>query len=161
MNVIVGAHLRDYVTVQANYISNRNDLALFSALVVDGASRFYEQPRTSAQHALVGDVFVYFRKRTSRIRPYLSTGIGVVRLRTARGSAPIDGGFPAPAPGFSSTDLILRSAVGIDVPVGRRWNIRYSFSEHIGPNPISAQLDPPGTRAMMNFQNLVGVFVGF
>jgi hypothetical protein len=43
----------------------------------------------------------------------------------------------------------------------RRWNIRYSFSEHIGINPISTLLDSPSTHVMMSAHNLAAVFVGF
>ena len=62
---------------------------------------------------------------------------------------------------FSSTDLILRVAVGVDVPIGAGWNVRYSFSESLGKNPISDHLDPPGSARLMNFQNLVGVVYRF
>lgn len=161
VNLLLGAHLREFVSVQANYIWNRNDMTLFSALATGESNRFYQQPRTSSQHALVGDVLVYFRERASRVRPYLSGGLGVVRLESARDGTPIDAGLSAPAPSFTSTDIMLRVAVGVDVPVGQGWGIRYSFSESIGPNPISSQLDPPGTRGLMNFQNLVGVIRAF
>ena len=40
------------------------------------------QPRTASQHALVGDLLAYFRERRSAVRPYLSVGLGVVRLET-------------------------------------------------------------------------------
>ena len=100
VNLLLGAHLREFVAVQANYIWNRNDITLFSAVATGGSNRFYQQPRTSSQHALVGDVLVYFRDRASRVRPYLSGGLGVVRLKSARRGTPIDAGLPAPAPGF-------------------------------------------------------------
>jgi hypothetical protein len=35
--------------------------------------------------------------------------------------------------------------------------VRYSFSESVSGNPISAQLSPPGQRNLANFQNLFGV----
>jgi len=161
VNLLLGAHLREFVAVQANYIWNRNDITLFSGLAIDGSNRFYQQPRTSSQHALVGDLLVYFRHRASRIRPYLSGGLGVVRIKSAPRGTPIDAGLPAPAPAFTSTDITLRVAVGVDIPVGRGWGVRYSFSESIGPNPISSQLDPFGTRGLMNVQNLVGVIRAF
>ena len=81
LNLLFGAHLRECVTVQANYIWNRNDLALFSGAT--SGARFYKQPRRSSQHALVGDLMVYFRERASRIRPYLSGGLGIVRFDSA------------------------------------------------------------------------------
>jgi hypothetical protein len=51
----------------------------------------------------------------------------------------------------------LRVAVGLDLTVGRGWSVRYSFSESVSGNPISAQLLPPGQRSLANFQNLFGV----
>ena len=106
-------------------------------------------------------MLVYFRERTSRIRPYLSAGVGIVRFATDEGNALIDGGLMPPLPHFSSTDATLRVAVGADVPVGQRVVVRYSFSENIGANPISRELDPMGMRALMNFQNLVGLLLQF
>ena len=160
-NVFIGAHLREYVTVQANYIWNRNDLTLAAGIASDTDARFYEQPRASSQHAVVGDLLVYFRERASRVRPYLSGGLGIVRFETDGTGAPVDGGLPLPPTHVSSVDVILRVAVGVDVPVGHGWNVRYSFSEGIGPNPISRELDPPGSRGLMNFQNLVGLMRRF
>ena len=161
VNVFIGAHLREYVTVQANYIWNRNDLALSSGVASDTGARFYDQPRASSQHTVVGDLLVYFRERASRIRPYLSGGLGIVRFETDSTGTPVDGGLTLPPAHFSSTDVTLRVAVGVDVPVGPGWNVRYSFSESIGPNPIGRELDPPGSRGLMNFQNLVGVMREF
>ena len=161
LNLLFGAHLREYVTVQANYIWNRNDLALFSGAASGGVARFYDQSRRSSQHAIVGDLLVYFRERASRIRPYLSGGVGIVRFDSASTGTPIDGGAPLPPRTLTSTDATLRVAVGVDVAVGHRWSVRYSFSESIGGNPVSPQLDPPGSRGLMNFQNLVGVIREF
>ena len=161
VNVFVGAHLREYVTVQANYTWNRNDITLASGAASDTGTRFYEQPRASSQHAVVGDLLVYFRERASRIRPYLSGGFGIVRFETDSQDTSVDGGLPLPPIRFTSTDVILRVAIGVDVPVGHGWNVRYSFSESIGPNPISRALDPPGSRGLMNFQNLVGLLRKF
>ena len=80
VNGFAGAHLTDYLTVQANYIWNRNGLTLLSSRAEGGATVFYEQARGSAQHAVVGDLLLYFRGRASRLRPYLSAGGGVVHL---------------------------------------------------------------------------------
>ena len=161
VNAFFGAHLRDYVSVQANYIWNQNDLALFSGVASGTGARFYDQPRASSQHTLVGDLLVYFRERTSGIRPYLSAGLGIVRFESQSQATPIDGGLPSPAARITATHPTLRVAVGVDVPVGGGWNVRYSFSESIGQNPISRELDPPGSRSLMNFQNLVGVLRAF
>ena len=40
--------------------------------------------------------------------------------------------------------------------MGDQWSFRYSFSETITGNPISARLTPPGERNLANFQNLFG-----
>ena len=82
LNVLLGMHVREDVTVQANYIWNRNDLALTSVRSTARGPSFYEQPQTSSQHAIVGDLLVYFREQRSVVRPYLSVGVGVVRLET-------------------------------------------------------------------------------
>ena len=82
LNLFVGLHLSDCVTVQANYVWNRNEVALTSVRANDAGPAFYEQPRTASQHALVGDLLAYFRERRSAVRPYLSVGLGVVRLET-------------------------------------------------------------------------------
>ena len=66
VNVFIGAHLREYVTVQANYIWNRNDLTLASGVASDTGTRFYEQPRASSQHAVVGDLLVHVHGHPQR-----------------------------------------------------------------------------------------------
>ena len=157
LNVLLGMHVREYVTLQANYIWNRNRLALASVRSTDLGPSFYEQPRTSSQHAIVGDLLVYFRERRSVVRPYLSVGMGVVRLETkADGLARTRNAVP-PAETFRATGATLRVAVGMDLTVGRGWSVRYSFSESLSGNPISAQLSPPGQRNLANFQNLFGI----
>ena len=157
VNVFLGAHVREYVSVQANYIRNHNDLRLFSGAGDRSGSRFFEQTRASSQQALVGDVLVYFRERASSVRPYLSAGLGIVRLETRARGTSVDRGLTAPSPATRSSEAVLRVAVGVDVVVVGRLRVRYSFSESIGPNAISRELTPPGTRTLMNFQNLIGV----
>lgn len=152
----------NYVSIQGNYIWNRNRLTLTSTDAVENAVRFYEQTRTSSHHSVFGDVLVYFRGRGERIRPYLSTGAGLVRFKSRVLETLVQtGGIRLPPPVFSETTVVLRSAVGIDVRVARGWSVRYSFSEFIGPNPISRQIDPPGERSLMNFQNLFGIVRSF
>ena len=102
----------------------------------------------STQHA--GDVLLYFRERSSRFRPYLSAGVGAVWVMSDDSSV-----------SFTDTIPVLRVAVGIDVEVGSRWQVRYSFSEGISPNPFTERLSPPGERGLMNFQNLVGLIYHF
>ena len=161
VNVFFGAHRWEYVTLQASYTWNRNDVTFFAAQGSATANRYYEQPASSTRHTFIADVLVYFRERTSRIRPYLSGGLGVFRLNGESRPGLIDGGLPPPPSSFTATDFTTRVAVGVDVPVGAGWNVRYSFSENIGPNPLSRQLEPSGTRGLMNFQNLVGVLWAF
>ena len=161
LNLLFGVHLHEYVAVQANYIWNRNDLVLTSVRATAVGPSVYEQPRTSAQHALVGDLLVYFRERRSMVRPYLSAGVGVVRLETRAGAEGRARNVIPPAAESQATRALLRVAVGMDVAVGRGWSARYSFSEGVSGNPISAQLSPPGPRGLANFQNLFGVLHAF
>ena len=76
------------------------------------------------------------------------------------GSEPADGavgsGLAPPDGKIASTRLLLRVAVGIDLAMGEQWSFRYSFSESISGNPISARLRLPGERNLANFQNLFG-----
>jgi hypothetical protein len=62
---------------------------------------------------------------------------------------------------FASTDPALRVAVGIDLGTADGWRFRYSFSETINRNPVSAQLSPPAQRNLANFQNLFGAIRSF
>ncbi|MGH8637479.1 MAG: outer membrane beta-barrel protein [Burkholderiales bacterium] len=157
LNVLIGMHVGEYVTVQANYIWNRNDLALTSVRSTALGPSFYEQPQTSSQHAIVGDLLVYFREQRSVLRPYLSVGVGVVRLETnSDGPARCRNAVPLPET-VRTARATLRVAVGLDVRLGQGWSVRYSFSESVSGNPIGAQLSPPGQRNLANFQNLFGV----
>jgi hypothetical protein len=157
LNVFVGAHVWRFVTLQGNYIWDRNDLTLFSSAIAPSASAFYEQSRASSQHAFVADALVYFRALGSGIRPYLGTGLALVRFRSGSAISAVVNGLEPPAGEIESTDIALRSHVGIDFALGRAWSFRYSFSETIGSNPISPHLTPPGERGLANFQNLFGV----
>ena len=160
-NLLIGAHLHDYVTIQASYIWNRNALTLVSARAIGDTSAFYEQHRNSSQHAVVGDLLVYFRARGKRVRPYLSVGGGIVRFVSASDRDAIARGAVPPEQEFTELRATLRVAVGLDVRTGPKWSIRYSFSESLSGNPISEQLSPPGQRNLANFQNLVGVIRTF
>lgn len=157
LNVLFGMHLREYVSVQANYIWNRNDLALAAVRTTDLGPSFYEQPRTASQHALVGDLLVYFRERRSVVRPYLSVGVGAVRLETKADGPARSRNAVLPTETSRATRATLRVAVGMDFALGHGWSVRYSFSESVSSNPISAQLSPPGQHILANFQNLFGV----
>ena len=157
LNLFLGAHVREYVTLQANYIWNRNHLALVSARDTDGGPSVYEQPRTASQNAIVGDVLVFFRNRRSLVRPYLSVGAGAVRLETKAEASARSRNAVLPPPESTATRATLRVAVVLDLALGRGWMARYTFSEGVSGNPVSAQLSPPGERNLANFQNLFGV----
>lgn len=156
LNLFVGVHLGRYFTVQSNYAWNRNDLTMFSSFTSAEGGGFYEQRRSGTQHAVVGDALLYFRALGSGVRPYLSTGAGVVRFKSESAGGVVESGLPSPDGEIASTRFVLRVAVGIDLAIGDRWSFRYSFSESISGNPISARLTPPGERNLANFQNLFG-----
>src|SRR5262249_34577432 len=138
---------------------NNNDVVLTSVRGVD--SSFYEQPRSSGQHAVIGDLLLYFRNLDSAIRPYLSVGGGAVRINTAAiGDARLRGAL-LPVQTIRAVSAVLRTAVGIDVALGRQWAVRYTFSETLSNNPFSAALTPPGQRKLANFQSLVGIVCAF
>lgn len=161
LNVFLGLHLSRYFTIQSNYVWNRNDLTLVSSFTTSQRGGFYEQRRGSAQHAVVGDALLYFRALDSRVRPYLSAGVGVVRFGSQSNGGGISSGVAPPEGEIASTRLVMRVAVGIDLAMGDQWSFRYSFSESISGNPISARLTPPGERNLANFQNLFGFVTRF
>jgi Outer membrane protein beta-barrel domain len=160
LNVFAGFHFHDYLSVQANYVWNANDLILNSA--ASSSNVFYEESRSSSQHAAIADFLVYFRRRNNRIRPYLGTGGGLIYL-SSRGRRVIDSGGGATLPPlvFSSRRPVFRSHVGIDLRLTPKLDFRYSFSEMIGNNDISRHLSPPAPRRLANFQNLFGFVVRF
>jgi Outer membrane protein beta-barrel domain len=155
-DVFAGVHVAPYFSLQANWIWNRNDVALVSSFAAPQGSGFYEQHRHTSQHAVVLDGLIYFRRQDSMIRPYLGTGVSLVHFsaRDVVGSA--SQGLLAPSGPIASTHLGLRSHVGIDVRLSPRLSFRYSFSETISENPISPFLTPPAPRGLANFQNLFG-----
>ena len=157
VNAFVGLHLHRYFSVQANYMWNRNDLALVSSVTSPSGGAFYEQGRFSAQHAFVADTLLYFRSLGSAVRPYLSTGLSVTRFATDPSGRGVALGATPPPGTLASTRIGLRSAVGIDLAMGDGWSFRYSFSETISGNPISPHLSPRGERRLANFQNLFGI----
>ena len=154
LDIFVGMHLRNYFSIQANYIWNRNSLRLNSA---SSSGPFFQEDRSSSQRAAVFDFLIYFRRRSSRIRPYLGTGTGVIHLTSTRDRVVAAGGAPTLPPAqFSASEPVFRSHVGIDFRLTPKLDFRYSFSEFIGRNAISQQLSPPGTHKMLNFHNLFG-----
>jgi hypothetical protein len=159
LNLLGGVNVREYVALQANYIWNRNDVTLASvdANQAVPSLEIYEQRYRSAQHALVGDVLVYFREQSSRLRPYLSGGIGVLHFRASPDAAPRILERADPVTIGAATQVVIRVAVGIDIAAGPVWRVRYSFSESVSGNPVSGALTPRGERGLANFQNLVGI----
>jgi hypothetical protein len=160
LNVFAGVHLHNYFSVQANYIWNQNDLLLNSSS--SGSGAFYQESRSSSQNSGILDFLIYFRRRSSRIRPYLGTGVGVIHLSSTREKLIASSGAPSLPPlTFTSTGPVFRSHVGIDLRLARKLDFRYSFSEMIGHNEISKHLAPPAPRRLANFQNLFGFVVRF
>lgn len=155
LNLFTGWHFSRFLTVQGNYVWNRNDVALLSSTLSPAGSGFYEQPRSSRQHSAVGDLLLYFRARGSGVRPYLSTGVALTRFTSTQIGPAVESGLMAPAGNITATNIGVRVAVGIDLAMGR-WAFRYSFSETISGNPISGALMPKGQRGLANFQNLFG-----
>ena len=156
LNVFGGVDVARFLSVQGNYVWNRNDVTLLSSFLSPSGSGFYEQRRTGDQHAIVGDALLYFRARGSGVRPYLSTGIGVLRFTSDQAVGTVESGFAAPDGEIAKTRAGLRVAVGIDLTLGSGWAFRYSFSETISGNAISPRLTPPGKRNLANFDNLFG-----
>ena len=153
-----GRHLSDFFSIQASYSWNRNDLTLTSVQVTTGVERSYEQSYAAGHHTVAGELMLYFRPRSSVLRPYLSAGPGVAHLSSEEGRPLFTRGSPVlPARRFSSTDFCFRVAVGIDIRLRGGGSFRYSFAETIQDNPVSAQLSPPGKRKLANFQNLFGL----
>ena len=157
LNAFTGFHLAQYFSIQANYMWNRNELTLFSSFATEGSGGFYEQQRRSAQHAIVVDGLIYFRDLNSSIRPYLGTGLSVLRFTSDTVTRFVSSGLVTPTHEIASTRIALRSAVGIDIALAPHVSFRYSFSETISRNPISPHLTPPGEGRLANFQNLFGL----
>src|SRR5688572_21270648 len=70
VNLLTGVHMNDYFSVQANYIWNRNTVTAASIRASGADATFFEERRTSMQHAFIGDALLYFRNRESWARPY-------------------------------------------------------------------------------------------
>ena len=156
-HVFAGRHLTDYLSVQGNYITNTSALTLTSLTTIGGTESVYEQVRSSRQQQFGGDALLYFRNRTSVFRPFLSVGGGADHFSSKAERLTVQkGGLPIPAATFATTSPFLRVAVGIDARIAKGWCLRYSFSESILKNPISAQLTPPASRNLASFQSLFG-----
>ncbi len=152
INLAAGLHLNDWFALQGNWMWNRNEVSFTE---IQDLSRLV-QDRHSSQNAGIGDFLIYFRGRHSRIRPYLSTGTGFVRIASM--STGVAAGALTPVPGpIDTVKWAFRSAVGVDLLTRSGWGFRYSFSETLTKNPLSRALNPPGGRRLANFQSLFGV----
>jgi len=154
--VFAGRHFHDYFSAQVSYGWNRNR-ALLSGGDVEMSSS-YELPMRARVHTVVAEGMVYFRPRSSRVRPYLSAGPGLSMLR-AEATGPLlqRGSVSPPSPRIDATKPALRVAVGIDVRLAKALWLRYSFSETLQRNALSRALRPPAERNLANFQNWWGV----
>ncbi len=162
LSTIFGRDISEYVSLQADYIYNRNRLTLASGAFSNGTLNSYQEVRGSSQQSVIGDVLVYFRQRQSRLRPYLSVGTGVVHFSSFQQRVDLVAGSPSlPPQRFSSNLIALHVPVGMDVKLRAGWMFRYSFSETLTKNPISDQLSPPGPHSLKNFQNLFGIIKRF
>ena len=148
--------------VQAEYVWNSNTLVLTSAAFNGAMQQGYKETRNSSQQSVIGDLLIYFRKRNSRLRPFLSVGTGVVHLSSSQQSVDTVVGAPVlPPQHFGSTMALLHVPVGLDVKLAKGWALRYTFSETLSSNPISKQLSPPASHRLQNFQNLFGILYRF
>jgi hypothetical protein len=161
LNLFAGYHTHRFFSLQANYLWNRNDLTLLSSFLTPQGGGFYEQQRGSAQHIFVADALVYFRGLGSSIRPYLGTGLCIVRFTSSDIRETVSTHVIEPPGSITDTGIALRSHVGIDMRLSPRVSFRYSFSEIIGRNPVSRHLVPGGKRGLANFENLFGFVMHF
>ena len=162
VQVLVGRHFSDYFTLQTDYIWNRNALTLTAAAFQNGIQNGYQETRNSTQQSVIADVLIYFRKRDSRLRPYLSVGTGVVHFTSSVDRIEQIQGTPdLPPQKFSSNMIALHVPVGMDVNLAKGWAFRYTFSETLCKNPVSDRLSPPGQHSLKNFQNLFGIIRRF
>jgi hypothetical protein len=162
VDIFFGVHLFEYVSLQADYAWNRNNVILVSNQESAGSLSSYQQPEQFTQNAFLANVVVYFRKRGSRIRPYLSEGLGGVLLHTDFSGGGVSNGNPLLPPSSSDhASPALRTAVGLDARLRHSWFLRYSFGETLTRNTFGDQLSPPLRRIPKNFQNLFGVFYQF
>jgi Outer membrane protein beta-barrel domain len=162
VEVVFGRHLSDYFSLQGDYIWNHNGLTLTSLATANGTQQGYRETRSSSQQSVLADFLVYFRRRSSRLRPYLSVGTGLVHLASSQQQiVQVLGTPPLPPQKFSANVIALHVPVGIDVRLAKGWAFRYTFSETLSQNPISKRLSPEGQGKLKNFQNLFGLVLRF
>ncbi len=152
-----GVHLNEYFSIQGAWNWNRNALQ-FSAAATSGAA--FQQSRTSSQNNSGADLVVYFKPRNSRIRPFITGGLNLMRISSDADPITVSvGAAPTlPRPRFTASQAGLRVAAGADfMLLPRGWGVRYAFHEITQRNPIGRQLSPQAGGPLMNFQHLFGV----
>ena len=158
LSLLVGRHLTDYLSLQADYGWNSNDLTLSANSMSLQGDALYLEARNSSEQSVLGHVLLYFRNKRSWVRPYLAAGTGVVKFHSKQTNLSAIAGMPAlPPREFSSVRAALPVAVGIDVTIRRRWALRYSFRETLRSNPINAVSSPPGQTNLKTYENLLGI----
>ena len=155
--IFFGRHFTDHISGQVTYGWNRNTITPDLVMFNSSTKSSYSEERDTRQQSVMADFMLYFQKRSSFARPYLSVGTGWTRLESSRVRIVSVTGSPTLLPqDFSSNAPALRVAVGIDIFARKNWAFRYSFAETIRSNAISQQLTPPGPHNLANFQNLFG-----
>ena len=104
LNFEAGYHINDWFSGQAGYIWNRNRIV--SSTFGSGSGMLVQQDAIRSQHAVDAEVLLYFRPRSSQIRPYLSAGPAWVRA-------------------LSENRLGLRVAVGADLMLKSGWGFQH------------------------------------
>lgn len=110
----------------------------------------------SRQNVVTGEGLIYFRQRSSRLRPYVLGGLGTVSASSRAGEEVV-----LSPERFSATRVNWRKAVGMDVRLKDWRRFRYSFWENVSANPLSRELVPPGRRNWATFQNMFGFVKDF
>jgi Outer membrane protein beta-barrel domain len=155
--IFFGRHFTDHISGQVTYGWNRNDITPDLVTFNGSGQSSYSELRDTRQQSVMADFMLYFQKRSSFARPYLSVGTGWTRLESSLVRLVSVTGLPTMLPSdFSSSAPALRVAVGIDIFARKNWAFRYSFAETIRSNAISQRLTPPGPHDLANFQNLFG-----
>src|SRR6516165_2458978 len=118
VSLLVGGHLTNYLSLQADYGWNHNDLTLSATSISPQGETLYQETRDSSEQRALGHLLLYFRNRRSWARPYLSVGTGVVRFHSEEVGISALTGRPAPPPQeFNSVAAALHVAVGLDMTI--------------------------------------------
>ena len=95
LNVFAGIHVAQYFSApgQLDVEPERPHAGFLVRHRLEPAV-FMSRRRDSSQHALVFDGLIYFRRQDSSIRPYLGTGLSVVRFSSEKGDSRAQGLSP-------------------------------------------------------------------